>query len=154
VLSCPDNHQTRWSLNVITEKLGIPLVNGAMEGFVGRVHVCDPSDRGCCLVCWLGTLIAKDIKREQCTGLWENAPVPSIVTSAAIIGASQAAALIAVLAGAGDRAQRFHVFNGMAGTLEGYRAPNRDPEECPSHLFNARDALGAGPELGSQGERI
>jgi molybdopterin/thiamine biosynthesis adenylyltransferase len=143
VLSCPDNHQTRWCLNVIAERLRIPLVNGAMEGFVGRVHVCDPNDCGRCLVCWLGTSIAEDIEREQCTGVWENAPVPSIATSAAIIGASQAAALIAVLACDGEPTLRFHVFDGMAGALVGYRAPNRDPAECPDHLFNARDASGS-----------
>jgi molybdopterin/thiamine biosynthesis adenylyltransferase len=146
VLSCPDNHQTRWSLNVISERLGIPLVNGAMEGFVGRVHVCDPRDHGRCLVCWLGASIASDVKRQRCTGL-EDVPVPSIVTSAAIVGASQAAALIAAMAGAGSRVQRFHVFNGISCVLDGYRAADRDPEECAAHLFNALDA---GDELEPQ----
>jgi molybdopterin/thiamine biosynthesis adenylyltransferase len=150
VLSCPDNHQTRWSLNVIAETLGIPLVNGAMEGFIGRVHVCDPGDRGQCLVCWLGTSIADDVKREQCTGLWETAPVPSIVTSAAIVGASQAAVLIAAMAGAGSRVRRYHAFNGMAGTLEGHRAADRDPQECPAHLFSA----GTEPEPREQWEGV
>lgn len=138
VLSCPDNHQTRWSLNVITDRLQIPLVNGAMEGFAGRVHVCDPGDRGCCLVCWLGTSIARDVKRHRCTGL-DDIPVPSIVTSAAIVGASQAATLIAAMAGAGDRVRRYHVFDGRAGKLDGYRAGDRDPQECPAHLYSAGD---------------
>jgi molybdopterin/thiamine biosynthesis adenylyltransferase len=139
VLSCPDNHQTRWYLNVIAERLGVPLVNGAMEGFVGRVHVCDPSDHGQCLVCWLGASIAKDTTRQQCTGLQEDAPVPSIVTSAAIVGAMQAAALIAMTAGLGNRVRRFHRFNGMTGSLLGYRAADRDPLDCPAHLFSAGD---------------
>jgi molybdopterin/thiamine biosynthesis adenylyltransferase len=145
VLSCPDNQQTRWSLNVIAEQLGIPLVNGAMAGFTGRVHVCDPGDGGCCLVCWLGTSIARDVKRHQCTGL-DDIPVSSIVTSAAIVGASQAAALIAAIAGAGRRVRRFHTFDGMSIAMAGYRARDRDPEECPAHLFTAGDPEPRGRE--------
>jgi molybdopterin/thiamine biosynthesis adenylyltransferase len=146
VLSCPDNHQTRWSLNVIAEKLGIPLVNGAMEGFTGRVHVCDPRDSGGCLVCWLGTSIARDVERNQCTGLWDDEPVPSIVTSAAVVGACQAATLIAALAGTDRQIQRFHVIDGRSETLAGYRGPDRDPGQCPAHLFTAQDELAADRE--------
>jgi molybdopterin/thiamine biosynthesis adenylyltransferase len=134
ILSCPDNHQTRWSLNVIAEHLGIPLVNGAVDGFVGRVHVCDPADHGRCLVCWLGESIAREPERRSCTDLFDAAPVPSIVTSAAVIGAIEAATLIAQHAGLSSRVNRFHAFDGATGTLEGYRAADRDPEECPAHL--------------------
>ncbi|GAA4735616.1 ThiF family adenylyltransferase [Phytohabitans rumicis] len=140
ILSCPDNHQTRWSLNVIAERLGIPLVNGAVDGFVGRVHVCDPGDRGRCLVCWLGESIADEPERRSCTDVVGTAPVPSIVTSAAVIGAAQAATLLAQLGGPASRVRRFHAFDGLAGTLDGYRAADRDPDECPAHL------VGAGPD--------
>ena len=142
ILSCPDNHQTRWSLNVIAERLGIPLVNGAVDGFIGRVHVCDPGDNGRCLVCWLGESIALEPERRSCTDLLGEAPVPSIVTSAAIVGAAQAALLIARMASQ-QPIRRFHVFDGAENSLVGYRAADRDPEECPAHLL--------GPALGSSG---
>jgi adenylyltransferase/sulfurtransferase len=134
ILSCPDNHQTRWTLNVISERLGIALVNGAVEGFTGRVHVCDPADHAQCLVCWLGWSIADDPRRLSCTDRVGTAPVAAVVTSAAVVGAAQAAALIADLAGLGQKVRRYHVFEGGAGTLAGYRGADRDPAECPAHL--------------------
>jgi molybdopterin/thiamine biosynthesis adenylyltransferase len=152
VLSCPDSHQTRWALNVIAERLGIPLVNGAMEGFIGRVHVCDPGDHSRCLVCWLGTMIATDAVRQECTGIGQEAPVPSIVTTAAIVGASQAATLIAALAGQGHKVQRFHAFNGVVGGLDGYRGADRNPDECPAHLFSPACEPVAGAASEAQAE--
>ncbi|GIE35203.1 hypothetical protein Ait01nite_082480 [Actinoplanes italicus] len=135
VLSCPDNQRTRWVLNHLTERLGIPLVNGAVDGFVGRVHVCDPGDSGRCLVCWLGRAVARDPKRQSCTDTTGPAPVPSIVTSAAIVGGVQAATLIAELTGNAAAVARFHAFDGAEGDLTGYRAAGRDAAECPAHLF-------------------
>ncbi|HUN30992.1 MAG TPA: ThiF family adenylyltransferase [Trebonia sp.] len=135
VLSCPDNHQTRWSLNLLTESLGIPLIDGAIAGFLGRLHVCDPADQGQCLVCWLGTSIASDAKRHSCTDLVGDEPIPAIVTSAAVIGAAQAAALICVLSGAGGRIRRYHGFDGTGTLLAGYRGGDRDHGECPTHLL-------------------
>jgi molybdopterin/thiamine biosynthesis adenylyltransferase len=145
ILSCPDNHQTRWTLNVIAERLGVPLINGAVEGFTGRVHVCDPADNGMCLVCWLGQYIAHDPKRRSCTDLVGAEPVPAIVTSAAIVGAAQAAALIADLAGVQATIRRYHVLDGKAGTLEGHRASDRDPLDCPAHLWEPAPELGPAP---------
>jgi molybdopterin/thiamine biosynthesis adenylyltransferase len=137
VLSCPDNHQTRWSLNLLTESLGIPLIDGAIAGFSGRLHVCDPGDDGQCLVCWLGTSIANDAKRHSCTDLVGDEPVAAIVTSAAVIGAAQAAALLARLSGPGQRMRRYHDFEGARALLTGYRGGDRDPVECPEHLLGA-----------------
>jgi molybdopterin/thiamine biosynthesis adenylyltransferase len=135
VLSCPDNHQTRWSLNVLTETLGIPLIDGAIAGFLGRLHVCDPGDRGQCLVCWLGTSIANDAVRHSCTDLVGDEPIPAIVTAAAVIGAAQAAALIAHLSGVGQRISRYHAFDGTATMLTAYRGGDRHTDECPAHLL-------------------
>lgn len=135
VLSCPDNHQTRWSLNVLAASLGIPLVDGAIAGFSGRLHFCDPGDDGQCLVCWLGTSIANDTKRHSCTDLVGDEPVPAIVTAAAVIGAAQAAALIACLSGLGKRIRRYHAFDGTGVLLTGFRGGDRDPGECPEHLL-------------------
>ncbi len=150
ILSCPDNHQTRWSLNVLAESLGIPLVDGAIAGFLGRLHVCDPADNGQCLVCWLGTSIANDAKRHSCTDLVGDEPIPAIVTSAAVIGAAQAAAIIACLSGLGRRVRRYHSFDGagaLDGTgllLTGFRGGDRDPGECPAHLL-ARETASPSP---------
>jgi molybdopterin/thiamine biosynthesis adenylyltransferase len=135
VLSCPDNHQTRWSLNVLTESLGIPLIDGAIAGFAGRLFVCHLDDTAQCLVCWLGTSIADDAKRHSCTDLVGDEPVAAIVTSAAVIGAAQAATLICCLSGAGKRMRRFHAFEGTGVLLAGYRGGDRDPAECPEHLL-------------------
>jgi molybdopterin/thiamine biosynthesis adenylyltransferase len=136
VLSCPDNHQTRWSLNVLAETLGVPLFDGALAGFDGRLRVCDPADHGQCLVCWLGTSIAHDATRHSCTDLVGDEPIPAIVTTAAVIGAAQAAALIAHLSGFGNRIRRYHIFDGRGTMLTGYRAGDRYPDECPAHLLN------------------
>ncbi|HUA27517.1 MAG TPA: ThiF family adenylyltransferase [Streptosporangiaceae bacterium] len=141
VLSCPDNLQVRWTLNVIAERLGIPLINGAIVGFAGRVHVCDPADASQCLVCWLGQAIANNPRRHSCTDLVGDQPVASIVTSAAIIGAAQAALLIAQRAGQRTRLRRYHILDGPTGALAGYRAAGRDPGECPAHLFDAANAM-------------
>jgi molybdopterin/thiamine biosynthesis adenylyltransferase len=157
VLSCPDNLQVRWTLNVIAERLGIPLINGAIVGFAGRVHVCDPADQAQCLVCWLGQGIASNPRRHSCTDLVGDQPVASIVSSAAIIGAAQAALLIAQLAGQRTRLRRYHILDGPTGALSGYRAAGRDPGECPEHLFDAADAMrrreeAAGTSHGRGGE--
>ncbi|RSM64695.1 hypothetical protein DMB66_18790 [Actinoplanes sp. ATCC 53533] len=137
LLSCPDNQQTRWVLNCLTERLGIPWVNGAVDGFVGRVHVCDPKDDGRCVVCWLGRSVALDPARRSCTDITGPVPVPSIATAAAIIGGVQAATLIAELTGNAAAVARFHALNGADGDLTGYRAADRDPGECPAHLLEA-----------------
>ncbi|GID32033.1 ThiF family adenylyltransferase [Paractinoplanes brasiliensis] len=137
VLSCPDNQQTRWVLNCLTERLGIAWVNGAVDGFVGRVHVCDPKDNGRCVVCWLGRSVALDPVRLSCTDVTGPVPVPSIATGAAIIGGIQAATLIAELTGNAAAVARFHAWNGIDGVLAGYRAADRDPGECPAHLLEA-----------------
>ncbi|MFF4021014.1 ThiF family adenylyltransferase [Streptomyces sp. NPDC001843] len=134
VLSCPDNQQTRWTLNVLAERHKLPLVNGAVDGLTGRVHVCDPGTSSMCLVCWLGASIADDPVRRSCTDIVDGVPIPSLVTSAAIVGATQAATLIATLTGAADRVRRFHVWDGTTASLTGHRAGERDPEECPAHL--------------------
>ncbi|MYR41381.1 ThiF family adenylyltransferase [Streptomyces sp. SID5910] len=134
VLSCPDNQQTRWTLNVLTERHKLPLVNGAVDGLTGRVHVCDPGTSSMCLVCWLGTSIADDPVRRSCTDVVDGVPIQSLVTSAAVVGAAQAAALLATLAGAGDRIGRFHVWDGAGASLTGHRAGERDISECPAHL--------------------
>ncbi|CAL9638371.1 ThiF family adenylyltransferase [Streptomyces sp. enrichment culture] len=134
VLSCPDNQQTRWTLNVLTERRGLPLVNGAVEGLVGRVHVCDPGTSSMCLVCWLGTSIADDPVRRSCTDVVDGVPIQSLVTSAAVVGAAQAAALLATLGGAADRVRRFHVWDGADACLTGHRAGEREATECPAHL--------------------
>jgi molybdopterin/thiamine biosynthesis adenylyltransferase len=135
ILSCPDNHQTRWVLGVMAEALGIPLINGAAEGFEGRVHVCDPRQDSQCLVCWLGESIAGDAVRHSCTDIIGDAPVPAVVTSAAVIGAVQAATLIATLVGAGEHVSRFHAWEGARSALAGHRGAGRDATECPDHLF-------------------
>jgi len=65
------------------------------------------------------------------------------VTSAAVIGAAQAAALIVQAAGLNRPIKRYHAFDAVKlGTLDGvprvfsgYRAAGRDPAECPAHLF-------------------
>ncbi|WP_117213932.1 ThiF family adenylyltransferase [Allorhizocola rhizosphaerae] len=141
VLSCPDNQQTRWVLNVVTESLGIPLVNGAVDGFVGRVHVCDPRDDGRCLICWLGASIARQPERRSCTDILGTAPVPAIVTSAAVVGGIQTAALIALLTGHAKKVGRFHALDAARGELTGYRAADRDPVECPTHLLDAEEMM-------------
>ena len=137
VLSCPDNQQTRWVLNCLTERLGIAWVNGAVDGFVGRVHVCDPKDHGRCVVCWLGRSVALSPARRSCTDVTGPVPVPSIATSAAIVGGVQAAVLVAELTGNAAAVARFHTLDGIEGALVGYRAADRDPGECPAHLLQA-----------------
>ncbi|MEU6293101.1 ThiF family adenylyltransferase [Streptomyces sp. NPDC046988] len=134
LLSCPDNQQTRWTLNVLAERHKLPLVNGAVDGLTGRVHVCDPGTSSMCLVCWLGTSIADDPVRRSCTDVVDGVPIQSLVTSAAVVGAAQAAVLLATLAGAADRVGRFHVWDGAGACLTGHRAGERDFSECPAHL--------------------
>lgn len=151
VLSCPDNHQTRWSLNVLTESLGVPLIDGAIAGFSGRLHVCDPGDNGQCLVCWLGTLIANDAKRHSCTDLVGDEPVAAIVTSAAVIGAAQAGALIARLSSPSQPMRRYHDFEGARALLTGYRGGDRDPAECPEHLLGPAAATRSPAHSTSEG---
>lgn len=140
ILSCPDNQQTRWTLNVLAERLEIPLVNGAADGFTGRVHVCDTSTLSMCLVCWLGESIADDPQRRSCTDVVDVVAIQSIVTSAAIVGSVQAATLLLALVGAADRVRRFHTWDGTVNRLDGHRAGDRDPAECPLHLLGRTSA--------------
>jgi hypothetical protein len=95
-------------------------------------------------VCWLGLSIAKEHERRSCTDVVGDAPVPSIVTSATIVGAVQAATVVALGCGLASRVRRFHVLEGTSATLVGYRGPNRDSSVCPEHLVGQEPRLLAG----------
>jgi len=95
VLDCSDNFATRHAVNRACVAAKKPLVSGAAIRFDGQVAVFDPRDPACpCYHCLFGE--GEDIEETRCATMGVFAPVVGI------IGATQAAEALKLLAGIGE----------------------------------------------------
>jgi adenylyltransferase/sulfurtransferase len=95
VLDCSDNFATRHAVNRACVAAGKPLVSGAAIRFDGQIAVFDKRDRGNpCYHCLFGE--GEAIEETRCATMGVFAPLVGIV------GATQAAEALKLIAGAGE----------------------------------------------------
>ena len=123
VLDCCDNFATRHAVNRTCVDLAKPLVSGAAIRFDGQIAVFDTRDaRSPCYHCLFGE--GEDIEETRCATMGVFAPLTGIV------GATQAAEALKLIAGAGESlAGRLLLLDALTMHWRDMRVP-RDPE-CP-----------------------
>ena len=123
VLDCCDNFATRHAVNRACVTLAKPLVSGAAIRFDGQIAVFDPRDaQSPCYHCLFGE--GEEIEETRCATMGVFAPLTGIV------GATQAAEALKLIAGAGrSLAGRLLVLDALAMHWHEMRVP-RDPA-CP-----------------------
>ena len=120
VLDCCDNFATRHAINRACVAAKVPLVSGAAIRFDGQVAVFDARDPASpCYHCLFGE--GDEIEETRCATMGVFAPLVGIV------GATQAAEALKLLAGAGESlAGRLLVLDALAMEWRELRVP-RDP---------------------------
>lgn len=123
VLDCSDNFATRHAVNRACVEAGTPLVSGAAIRFDGQVAVFDPRDKACpCYHCLFGE--GEEIEETRCATMGVFAPLVGI------IGSTQAAEALKILAGVGETLRgRLLILDAFAMQWHEVRIP-RDPS-CP-----------------------
>jgi len=123
VLDCCDNFATRHAVNAACVAARTPLVSGAALRFDGQVAVFDPRAAGSpCYHCLFGD--GDELEETRCATMGVFAPVVGIV------GATQAAEALKLLAGVGTSlAGRLLLLDALAMEWRSLRVP-RDPA-CP-----------------------
>ncbi|MGE5090410.1 MAG: HesA/MoeB/ThiF family protein [Candidatus Levyibacteriota bacterium] len=123
VVDCSDNFATRHAINRACVAAGKPLVSGAAIRFDGQVAVFDARDaESPCYHCLFGD--GDELEETRCATMGVFAPVVGIV------GATQAAEALKLVAGAGTSlAGRLLVLDALAMHWRELTVP-RDPE-CP-----------------------
>jgi len=118
VISCVDNIPLRVILNKACVLAGIPLVEGAINGFYGFVLVI--KDGSPCLNCigYESTVI--------------ETPVPVLGVTAGVIGTLQANECIKIITGTGENiAGRMLTYDGLEGSFE--EVPIKVSKSCQVH---------------------
>jgi adenylyltransferase/sulfurtransferase len=123
VLDCCDNFATRHQVNAACVRAGKPLVSGAALRFDGQVAVFDPRDADSpCYRCLFGE--GDELEETRCATMGVFAPLVGIV------GATQAAEALKLLAGVGQSlAGRLLLVDALAMQWRELAVP-RDPA-CP-----------------------
>jgi molybdopterin-synthase adenylyltransferase len=123
VLDCCDNFATRHAVNAACVKARTPLVSGAALRFDGQLAVFDPRDPASpCYHCLFGD--GQEVEETRCATMGVFAPLVGIV------GATQAAEALKLLAGVGrSLAGRLLLLDALAMQWREVRVP-RDPD-CP-----------------------
>jgi molybdopterin/thiamine biosynthesis adenylyltransferase len=123
VLDCSDNFATRHAINRACVAAGKPLVSGAAIRFDGQIAVFDPRDaRSPCYHCLFGE--GEELEETRCATMGVFAPLTGIV------GATQAAEALKLLAGVGaSLAGRLLLVDALTMQWRDVRVP-RDPA-CP-----------------------
>jgi adenylyltransferase/sulfurtransferase len=123
VVDCCDNFETRHAVNRACVLAGKPLVSGAALRFDGQIAVFDSRDPASpCYHCLFGE--GDELEETRCATMGVFAPLVGIV------GSTQAAEALKLLAGAGESlAGRLLVVDALAMQWRELRVP-RDPA-CP-----------------------
>jgi molybdopterin/thiamine biosynthesis adenylyltransferase len=123
VVDCTDNFETRHAVNRACVAHRKPLVSGAAIRFDGQIAVFDPRDPASpCYHCLFGE--GEEIEETRCATMGVFAPLVGIV------GATQAAEALKLLAGIGESlAGRLLLLDTLSMEWREMRVP-RDPE-CP-----------------------
>jgi molybdopterin/thiamine biosynthesis adenylyltransferase len=123
VLDCSDNFATRHAVNRACVAARTPLVSGAAIRFDGQIAVFDPRDPAApCYHCLFGE--GEELEETRCAVMGVFAPLTGIV------GATQAAEALKIVAGAGETiAGRLLLIDALTMRWRDVRV-TRDPR-CP-----------------------
>ena len=129
VLDCSDNFATRHAVNRACVAAGTPLVSGAAIRFDGQIAVFDPRDAASpCYHCLFGE--GEELEATRCAVMGVFAPVVGIV------GATQAAEALKLIAGVGETAGR-----APAAARRVRDALARGPRSARSAMPGVREAM-------------
>jgi len=123
IVDATDNFPTRFLLNEVSLKDGMPLFHGAVEGFEGRAMTIIPQKTACL----------------RCVYLREPPPkaFPILGATAGVIGCIQATEVIKYLTGIGQLlADRLLIYDGQTMTFDAIKL-KRNPD-CPSCGFGSK----------------
>jgi molybdopterin/thiamine biosynthesis adenylyltransferase len=134
VFGCVDNISARLHVNSHARYHGIPYIDGATDGFRGKVQ--SVMDDGPCLECGMNGSHMKLIdKRFSCTG---NGAVflpklASEITTTSIVAAIQVREAMKILSGRRDLCIRNVIYyDGILGTMESLEIS--EDRDCPNHF--------------------
>lgn len=134
VLGCLDNIQARIHTNAHSYYHGIPYVDGATDGFRGKVQVVLPN--GPCMQCTMNRSHVREIeKRFSCTGggaLFIPRMAADITTTAVIAGI-EVREVLKIVSGRKDMCIR-HIsyYDGNSGEM--FTVQAQLDAECPNHM--------------------
>ncbi|MBI0583067.1 MAG: ThiF family adenylyltransferase [Methanomassiliicoccus sp.] len=136
VLGCLDNVAARVHVNAHSYHQGLPLVDGATDGFAGRVQVIVPPSTPC-LQCGLNRSHYEVLeKRFSCTGSEVSFHQPKIaaeITTTSIIAAVQVREALKLVCGREDAIVRNVIhYNGLRNSWDELEL-SFDPA-CPLHV--------------------
>ena len=132
-----DNREARLFVNQACRKLGIPWVDGAIEGLRGVAKVFLPD--GPCYECTLGEVDRQVLAARKSCGLLSDdelldGKVPTTITSAAVVAGVQVQEAVKLLHGDdGPLALRNQGWNFVGETGDAYVVDYGEDEWCPAH---------------------
>jgi molybdopterin/thiamine biosynthesis adenylyltransferase len=133
VLGCLDNIAARLHINSHARFYKIPYVDGATDGFRGKVQVVLES--GPCLECGMNSSHMKLIdERFSCTGAGALfAPkLAAEITTTSIIAATQVREAMKILSGKRDLCiMNVMYYDGLSGTMQSFEIPENG--DCMNH---------------------
>ena len=104
IIDCMDNFETRYILNAASQKLGIPLLHGAVAGYSGQITLVIPGVTPC-----LSCIFPKAVTTKS---------TPVLGASAGIVGSMQALEAVRFLTGKPTLAGKLLLFDGAANTVD------------------------------------
>lgn len=121
IVDAMDNYETRYLLNEVALKRGIPFIHGAISGFFGQATTIIP-EKTPCLKCIFPTAPPKET-------------FPVVGTTAGVIGLVEANETIKYLTGTGDLlAGRLLLWDGTKSTMETIAVERQPKCEACGHL--------------------
>ncbi len=135
VLGCLDNVAARIHTGSHAYAAGRVLIDGAMDGFVGKVMVVRPPE-GACLQCGMNRTHTKIASlRFSCTGrdvVFHAPQVPAEITTTSVVAAVMVRETLKVVSGKHENMlSNCFYYDGLRNVSEEMEVP-RDPE-CPVH---------------------
>lgn len=135
VLGCLDNIAARIHTNARAYGAGIPLIDGGMQGFVGRVMTVLPPG-GPCLQCAMNRTHAKVASlRFSCTGsdvVFHEPVVPAEITTTSVVSAVMVRESLKIASKRPDMiSSSIFYYDGGRGVSDELEV-DRDPD-CPVH---------------------
>jgi len=122
VLGCLDNVLARLYINSHCCHFGVPYIDGAMDGFRGKVQVVIPPDTPC-LECGMNRSHSRIVEqRFSCTGNDVSVFIPKIaadITTTSVIGALQVREAMKLMSGKSENCiSNVAYYDGLSGSLD------------------------------------
>jgi molybdopterin/thiamine biosynthesis adenylyltransferase len=135
VLGCLDNVSTRLHVNAHCYSNGIPYVDGAMDGMIGKVQVVLPPETAC-LECGMNKTHSKILElRFSCTGedvTFYEPKVATEITTTSLVSAVQVREALKIACGKAETAlTNVFYYDGLRNVSETLEI-SKNPD-CPHH---------------------